>query len=280
MQRDRISPRGPNDDQGPATDQSCRWKFDRLMREIPDRAEIEVLLPQSPCMAKALAARSRVIFPALAEGGRLGDDLVGDIRDLLRAAGRKPNFCPVTGISPCFYERCLYGRYEGVNKRGQGSEWITSTSSGRPRRAAKTRSSPLLPWKSCGSLGIICAISPSPCSADSTPLRFTCPAWDSGVAARLLRLRPLRAGRGTAPLCPCGPGWHGSRPRDGLVLVEHQGLVEELHGGVEFAHLAWIVAAAISVPHRRLRGPTVLRHAWTTADLDRILAKRIVRRLA
>jgi len=83
-------------------------KFERLMRHFPVRADIEVLHTQSPFMAKALANRSKAIFPAPRASQRLSEHLFSDIRYLFEAENRKASFCPVTGIAPDFYERCLY----------------------------------------------------------------------------------------------------------------------------------------------------------------------------
>lgn len=83
-------------------------KFQRLMDSLGERPDVEILHTQNPYMARALAARSGVVFPDPDGSMMLAPNFREDLNDLFRSISRPTRYCPITGIAKGLYESSLY----------------------------------------------------------------------------------------------------------------------------------------------------------------------------
>lgn len=91
--------------------------FSRLLAALGPRADVEILHTQNPAMMRALIrGRWRSSFPDPDWESRVKAGLVEDLWELLTRHGRKPDFCPVTGVVSANYGKCLYGSWPLPNK--------------------------------------------------------------------------------------------------------------------------------------------------------------------
>jgi hypothetical protein len=87
-----------------------RGQFDRLMAEIGNGCDLEVLHTQSIYMMRAIENRSRAIFPAPQHDRVLADALTLDLAEWMSEIrdDKSAAFSPRTGVIDELYDDCLY----------------------------------------------------------------------------------------------------------------------------------------------------------------------------